>query len=367
MHQWPTNPVAAAGLIAIAVLICVALAGRSGSGFDATWALVWARDLLHGHVAAAAPKGFTSTPHPATVLLAIAIRLIGAGHASAILWAAGIEIAAIALFGGLIRAGQLVGAPLAGVCGALVLAVQPGLRDAIGRGTIDIVFAAVCVWAIVLMWRRPAWAIGCASVAALCRPEGWWLLSVMLPLHWERSRPTIRLVVLGAMTITPIVWLVMGRAMFGDPLAALRITVTNGNGLRTHHGMGALVHGVAAAPGIAAAVLLVSVVAAINNRRHIDALDLATVVGALMLGTLAFEVLVGAEFVDRYLIATIALMMPGGLRAVLALATRQSTPKLLPAAICWALVVIGVASTWSQYAVVRRNFAAQADDVASLA
>src|SRR5450755_550154 len=40
--------------VAVSLLVAAAatvLAGHVGTGFDATWALVWARDLLHAHTA----------------------------------------------------------------------------------------------------------------------------------------------------------------------------------------------------------------------------------------------------------------------------------------------------------------------------
>ncbi len=342
--------VAAIAVSAVVVTAATVVAGQVRTGFDSTWALLWARNLLHANAASIPTGAFTVTPHPGAIALGVLASVGGFGHAAMTTWALLLEIAALAMFAGVVRLGVVCGSYPAGWIAAIAIALQPGVRDSVGRGTTDIVCAAACVWALALVTRHPKLAIGLATLAALYRPEAWLLLPIFTGVRWRDISRSTRITTLVCGTAIPVIWLLMGAVFFNDPLAALHITVTNGQGVAANGGMTGLIHAFFDLPGWFGPIALIGfVVAAVGARRQPQLL-LTTAASAALLAGLILEVADGAAFTARYLIATVALMLPLALAAIFTRSRTLRWPFATWRFVTWRLAAIVICVTLTSVA-----------------
>ena len=319
----------------IAVAGATIVAGRAGCGFDATWALVWARDALHLNAASIPAHAFSVTPHPGAIALGMVAGVAGFGHGAMTTWSWLVELAVVATFAGVVRLGGLCRSYPAGWIAAVAIAVVPGVRDGIGRGTTDVVCAAACVWAVALIRTRPRLALGLAAFAALCRPEAWLVVVALAAMRWPKLSKRTRVAALGLCVAVPIVWLSMGAAMFGDVLAAVHVTVSNDQGASARGT--SFAHTILHLPGSFGIIMIVgliiglSVAASSLRHRRDDAIPLVATT-ALTLGLLA-EVADGATFIGRYATPILALALPTALAAILVASRQLRLPHVRPLAI----------------------------------
>lgn len=304
------QPITVLAVSVVVVAAATAIAGRAECGFDATWALVWARDLVHAHSATIPAGAFAATPHPGAIALGVLAGIGGFGHATIIGWTILAELSVIAMFAGVVRLAAVCGSYPAGWIAAIAIAVQPGIRDAVGRGTTDIACAAACAWALALVLRRPKLAIGLIAFAALCRPEAWLLIPTIVIVRWPHTSRSTRLVAVVWGGVIPAVWLGMGAALFHDPLAALHVTVGNDQGSGTGGGIGALAHTFLHLPGLLGFAVLLGVGFATVAVKRRPPLLLPLVATACVLAGLVIETVGGASFVPRYLTTLVTLAVP---------------------------------------------------------
>lgn len=350
------GPTAIVAVSLVVVAVASIFSGRPSSGFDATWALVWARDLLHGHAASIPAHAFSVTPHPAAIGLGVLAGIAGFGHVAMTVWSVLIELTVIATFAGVIRLGAVCGSYPAGWIACLAIAVEPGVRDGVGRGTTDMVCAAGCIWAVALVMRYPRLALGLAAVAALCRPEAWLVLLAIAAMRWPRLGTSARLTAVIAAALVPVVWIGMGAAMFGDALAAVHVTVANDKASSV--GSASFLHTMASLPGsfgLVAAIGLVVAAIRLRNRPQVVVAVVATV--ALAAGLLV-EVGGGASFVARYSTPVVALLIPCALAAIFVLPWPSKLRLAAPIGAA-ALVAIALVSTRTARLSDDNKFAAQ--------
>jgi hypothetical protein len=151
--------------VAVAALVRVVYAPWYGN-YDVRYALLWARDLLHGHDPDYG-AAFAPTPHP----LSIAWSFLGlpfgdrAGSAMVIVALIGLGALVWVIF----RLGQELLSVWVGVIAAVVVLTRPAIvRDAL-LGYQDVPFAALVIGAVLLEARRPRRG---AAVLVACSTSG---------------------------------------------------------------------------------------------------------------------------------------------------------------------------------------------------
>lgn len=347
----------------MAVTAATVLAGRAGTGFDATWALVWARDLVHGQAASIPAHAFIVTPHPAAIGLGMLAGIAGFDHTAMTMWSVLTGLTVIATFVGVTRLGALCGSYPAGWMACLAIAVEPGVRDGVGRGTTDIMCAAGSVWALAIVVRHPRLAFGLAALAALCRPEAWLVLVAISAVRWPQLDKSARLTAIVSAALVPIVWAAVGATMFGDALAAVHVTVANDKASTV--GATTLTYTVWHQPGWFGLVAIIGlVVAGIRGRKKPQVVITVAATAVLTIGLLV-EVGGGASFVARYSTPVLALAIPCALAAIFTLPVHTGLRLAAPVASA-ALVVVALVSTRTTRLSDNNKFAAQHRAVNSL-
>src|SRR3954454_1096957 len=192
--------------------------------YDTRYALLWARDLVHGFTPAYTAD-FAPTPHPLWTAVAGAALIFGDYANDAML---GVVLLA---FGALVWLVYLLGAQLfnraVGGVAAVVVLTRPAILRDVMLGYLDITFAALIVWAVLLEARRPRRGLGVLVVlclAGLLRPEAWFLGGLYLAWLWRglerRDRVRYTLLVL----LAPLIWFVSDAIITGDALHSLHGT-----------------------------------------------------------------------------------------------------------------------------------------------
>src|SRR3954451_2028626 len=153
--------------------------------YDTRYAMLWARDLVHGFTPAYTAD-FAPTPHPLWTALA-GVALIFGDHAPEAML--GLVLLA---FGGLVYLVYLLGREVANGWVGLVAGLVVVTRAAIGRdvmlGYLDIAFAALIVLAVLLELRRARRGLAVLVVlafAGLLRPEAWVLVWLYVAWLWR--------------------------------------------------------------------------------------------------------------------------------------------------------------------------------------
>src|SRR3954453_7742138 len=143
--------------------------------YDTRYAMLWARDLVHG-ITPAYTADFAPTPHPLWTAVA-GVALIFGDYANDAMLCVG-----LLAFGALVWLVYLLGAQLfnrpVGVVAAVVVLTRPAILRDVMLGYLHITFAALIVWAFLLEARRPRRGLVVLVVlclAGLLRPEAWFL------------------------------------------------------------------------------------------------------------------------------------------------------------------------------------------------
>ena len=214
-------PAAASLVIAAAALLAY---GPAAAGYDASWALLWGAELLHGgqpsYEAAGAP-----TPHPLLNAVCVPLAALGDHSADALLGLTALT------FGWLAVAAYLLGARLfsrpVGLVFAALLLTRATLGGETVQALVDVPYLALVVSAAASEARRPraGWPVlAQLGLAGLLRPEGWLLAAAyaayLLPALDPRAR--VRTAALAA--AAPLLWLASDLAITGDPLFSLHTT-----------------------------------------------------------------------------------------------------------------------------------------------
>ena len=216
MRQWWPVP----AVIALATTLAIAL-GPGYAGYDASWSLVWGREIAAGSLPSY-QSPVAPTPHPLANAVAAALSPLGDGGEVALVALTFLSFAAL-LAGALAVTARLSWWP-AGVVVALVLGTRGQLDREVAFASIDLPFLALVLWASVLEARRslagtPVLAL--LLLAGLLRPEAW-LLSMAYLAVLARARPRRELRVPLALTIgAPLLWALSDLLVTGDALHSL--------------------------------------------------------------------------------------------------------------------------------------------------
>ena len=158
--------------VAVALLLDVVY-GPWFLNYDARYALLWARDIAHGHLPEYTAD-FAPTPHPLQTAAGLLALPFGGASDDVLTWAV------LLSFGALVYLTYALGRELfsvpVGLVAALVVLSRPALqRDALIAYQ-DVPFAALVVGAVLLEARRPRRGVAVLvvlAVAGLLRPEAW--------------------------------------------------------------------------------------------------------------------------------------------------------------------------------------------------
>src|SRR3954451_24436494 len=148
--------------------------------YDSYYALLWGRDLVHGH-----PLVFDGfrypTEHPLAIVAGAVLSPLG--RSADRLWVALILASFLALVAGVYRLGRLAATPLVGAVAAVLLLTRFDYAFLAARGYADIPYMALVVWAAALEAGRPRRGTPVFLLlagAGLLRPEAWLLAA----LYW---------------------------------------------------------------------------------------------------------------------------------------------------------------------------------------
>jgi len=341
-RSWSTFAVAVVSVASGGVLL-----GRPGCGFDSSWALTWAGDALHGRQATRPIGVALPTPHPASLIWGALMRL-GPASASRTVWAISTEFVLVVLLIGVFALGYRLGGRLAGSASVLTAAALPALGAAVGGGTVDVLFAAAVVSSVALAASRPSWAVTCAAVATLARPEGLALLTVLTVYRWRNTNRRLRIGAIAAALLTPSAWLLMGATLFGDPLAALHITVANARAGHDHVGFASVGRALHAGGGtVGVTFVICAILAGVAHARRDAEVAFAAAACASMGIALVVISVNGAAIPARYFAGELALATPIAIGAICSLRRRWSVPVLASSGATAAVAVFSAACVFS--------------------
>ena len=198
--------------------------GPGTLGYDSEYALVWGRELVHGHL----PEYGTitsPTPHPLANLVGAILAPLGDAAYDVAPIVVFVALAALAVGG--CRLARIAFGPAVGVAFALFLLTRPLLVNETREAFVDIPFLAFLVAAATAAVRTPrshARVMLFLTFAGLLRPEAWLYTAVyvafMLPSASRRDR---RVLAFGAL-VAPLLWCATDLIVTGDPLFSLHGT-----------------------------------------------------------------------------------------------------------------------------------------------
>jgi hypothetical protein len=316
--------------------LAVALAARLLAGplplnyYDVGYALVWGREIVHGHLPNYRTPG-ASTPHPLGTLLGAVAALLGTPggwYFVQLVVFLSLGVAATALFvltRGCLRrisagAGrhepQPVAATLAAglAVGALLLS-PPFLTDALGgSGLSDLPALALVLAAAALAADHPERVrspLVLLGLAGLLRPEAWGLAGAYWLYLAHRRPPLPTLLQTGVLVAAaPLLWVLSDAIVTGSPTYSLTHTQDASQSGMFEHGLahvpGALVRDLRALVGLPVlAVGALGAVAAARLARRATAPALALL--AVALGEFAALGAADVPLLERFLLVPAAM------------------------------------------------------------
>jgi len=308
--------------------------------YDSFYALLWGRELLHGHL-----PDFSvyraPTEHPLAIAYGALCALFGQGGARLVVL--GSIASFVALTAGLFRLTRLCFGPLVALLAALLMLTRLFDANLAAQGYLDLTYVALIVWATALEVERPRRGTPVfvlLAAAGLLRPDAWVLAGVYwLWCCWPavvragrgRSVPTRRtpegresaaqpepsprrlLGYLALVASAPLVWVACDTLVTGDPLYSLHSTAVLAAELERTQGFTAVLAATwrylvridklpVVLGGLAGAALAVW----LTPRRA--RVPLAVLV--LLLGVYVAEGASGASVIDRYMMGAAALLLP---------------------------------------------------------
>ncbi len=311
------------------VLMCVAalvgyLAFPTYPTYDSFYALLWGRDLLHGHLpdfqVYRAP-----TEHPLAIAFGMLCSIFGQGGAR--LMVLGSIASFVAAVAGIYRAGRLAFGPLVGAVAALLLLSRFFVENLAAQGYLDISYLALILWALALELerrRRGTIVFVLLAAAGLLRPDAWvlsgayWLWCCWPGLRARGSAPagpSVRRMAayLALAASAPVVWVAFDAIVTGDPLYSLTATAGLAQELERTQGFSAVLGSVWSysvridhLPVLLGAIAGLGLAVVLTPRRAL----LPLVALVLLYGVYVLEGAGGASVIDRYLTgaATVALL-----------------------------------------------------------
>ncbi len=338
---WTTPTWPKIGLAALCVAALVGyFAFPTYPTYDSFYALLWGRDLLHGHLP---DLGVYRAPteHPLAVAFGMVCALFGQGGAR--LMVLGSIASFVALTAGVYRLTRLCFGELVAVLAALLMVTRLFDANLAAQGYLDLTYVALIVWAAALEVERarrgtPVFAL--LLLAGLLRPDAWVLIGV----YWLWCAwPALALVVSGRRAeatgeahdatgapagvpsprrlfgylvlvgTAPVLWALFDAIVTGDPLYSVHSTAVLAAELERTQGFSAVLSATwryavridklpIVVGGLAGAALAIW----LTPRRA--RVPLAVLV--LLLGVYVAQGAAGASVIDRYMLGASALLLP---------------------------------------------------------
>jgi hypothetical protein len=266
--------------VAIVVGVAVAIGlvgGHSFPDYDATFALIWGREITHG-VAPNYKLPFRPAGHPLTTLVGVVGSPLGRDGAAELLrWVA--LLGAGAFVASVFRFGQALFGTLAGVVAAALLFTRSPLWGYSLLGFMDAWAATFVVWAALLEVHRPRRGLPVfvlLALAGLIRPEVWLFVAA----YWvwiAIGSPTRALKLLPLAALGPLAWiawdLATSQTFLGSVATAEGLPVATsaaGNGLnRAPDALVRYLGGFARPPEVIAAAVGAALLALSDWRRGV--------------------------------------------------------------------------------------------------
>ncbi len=305
--------------LGLAVLCAGALAGYFAfptyPTYDSFYALLWGRDLLHGHLPDLSVYR-APTEHPLAIAFGALCSL--AGQAGARLVVLGSIASFVALTAGLYRLARLCFGPLVAVLTALLMLTRLFDANLAAQGYLDLTYLALIVWATALEVQRPRAGTPVfvlLALAGLLRPDAWVLAGVYwLWCVWPRKVSNRRRLGYAALVAAaPLLWVALDTLVTGDPLYSLHSTAVLAAELERTKGFSAVLAAtwrylvrIDKLPIVLGGLLGVALGAYLAFRRA--RVPLAAL--ALLLGVYVAEGAAGASVIDRYMMGAAALLLP---------------------------------------------------------
>ena len=226
----------AIGFSALLGLVALALTGRGLVNYDTLYALVWGRDLAHGH-SPDLTVPLAPTQHPLANVVGIVLSPLGDGATTA---AIVIAFAALGALGWVVyRLGAEWFNPAAGALAAAIVLTRRPVLDFGARAYVDIPYLVLVLAALLLETRRRragAPVLALLAVAGLLRPEAWLLTGAYLGWLWIGGERDLRLLAIAA--AGPLLWCLSDLVLTGDPLHSLLGTRDTAATLQRKTGLG---------------------------------------------------------------------------------------------------------------------------------
>jgi hypothetical protein len=280
--------------------------------YDSFYALLWGRDLLHGHL----PDFHVyrgPTEHPLAIAFGMFCSIFGQGGAR--LMVLGSIGSFVALVAGMYRLGRLCFGPAVGVVAGLLVLSRFFLENLAAQGYLDISYVALIVWAVVLEVEKPrrGWPVlAVLAAAGLLRPDAWVLAGVYwLWCVWPASNAT-RLKYLAIAAIGPVVWVLVDLIVTGKPFYSLNSTAGLAQELGRTQGIVSVIASVATfSVRIDKLPVLIGALAGIGLAIWLTPRRVRTPLAALvlLLGVFVLEGAGGASVIDRYLIGAAVMLV----------------------------------------------------------
>ena len=209
----------AIGFSALLGLVSWAFVGRGLVNYDTLYALVWGRDLAHGH-SPDLTVPLAPTQHPLANVVGILFSPLGDGATTAALIVAFLALGALGWV--VYRLGSEWFNPASGVLAAAVVLTRRPVLDFGARAYVDIPYLVLVLAALLLETRRRragAPVLALLAVAGLLRPEAWLLTGAYLLWLWLGGERDLRLLAIAA--AGPVLWCLSDLLLTGDPLHSL--------------------------------------------------------------------------------------------------------------------------------------------------
>lgn len=192
--------------------------------YDTRYALVWARDLVHGFTPEfEAP--FAPTPHPGWNALATLALVFGGSADDAMAAITALSLGAVVWL--VYAIGRELFNPWAGATAALIVVTRAAVLRDVVLAYLDVSFGALILAAVLLEVRRPrrgAAVLGVLVLAGFLRPEAWVLGALYLAYLWRWIGGRDRWRLAGLVLLAPVVWIASDAIITGDPLHSLHGT-----------------------------------------------------------------------------------------------------------------------------------------------
>ena len=183
---------------------------------DATYSLIWGRDIVRGDLPDLSYQ-YAATAHPLANLEAALGALFGQSGAVDLLVTVS-YICLGALLWGTFRLGEAACSRAVALVAVVLVGTSYTVLNTTLNAYLDLPFLALVTWAAVLELRqsRRETVLILLAVAGLLRPEAWVLAAAYWLYRFRRQAGRLRAAVIVA--AAPLVWVLMGLIVTGDPL-----------------------------------------------------------------------------------------------------------------------------------------------------